>query len=96
MNVEVGGDGWWGFESLPDGYRVSGEFSVEPRSSGDPLDVRAQLVDQFGASIGDEVQVPGGTFTLSGTSGGAHKIIFENTYSLFTSKNITINWCEYR
>lgn len=95
LNVPAGESSWWGFEALPVGSRMPGEFSVEARASGEPLDVRFHFEDQFGQPTGGVFQDPQRKFTLSGSPGGAHKIVFDNSYSVFTSKNITISWCQY-
>ena len=91
LNVAAGQTTRWGWEVLPVGSRVYGEFSVELRTSGDLLDIRFYLEDQ----PGDVRQRSSGEFEFWGSSAGAHVIVFDNSYSVLTSKNITINWCAY-
>ena len=94
FTVGVGSTATWTFGTLSAGAWVSGGFSVEPGGFGD-LDVRFHLVDQLGQSTSDTIQTSAGNFEFPVSAAGAHAVAFDNSYSLFTLKNIAINWCVY-
>ncbi len=59
------------------------------------LDVWFYLADRSGQPTTSAVQTSVGTFRFEVSSAGARGVVFDNSGSLVTSKNITIDWCVY-
>jgi hypothetical protein len=76
--------------NLNNGDQVSGSVSI---SGGSGNDVNFYITDPAGAQIYNAGRVSGGTtFSFQASSSGAYILYFDNSFSLISSKTITVSY----
>lgn len=76
--------------NLNNGDQVSGSVSV---TGGSGNDVNFWITSPTGATVYNSQRVSGGTtFTLSANEAGAYTLHFDNSFSLFSSKQVTVSY----
>lgn len=89
INVGAGYLGTLAF-NLDSGQTLSGSISI---SGGSGNDVNFYATNPQGATILNSGRVSGGTsFSLTAESSGAYTLHFDNSFSIFSSKTVTVSY----
>jgi hypothetical protein len=76
--------------NLTSGDQVTGSVSV---TGGSGNDVIFYIMDPSGAKIYSAGKISGGTtFSFTATQNGAYTLVFDNSFSIFSAKQVTVSY----